>query len=158
MWGRKESSNVKVILPGEMGVVEDGQIGTFAVGSGCRGYLVYDGLKSMAGVAHVDSDYKYPDVQDLAAVYDLIKTLLGMGARDLRVRSTHNADLDQVLGQLGGAWLGYSDLPHPEFIYDTQSGNTVSFMDNKDKVVNYEARKSILKKRSGYRNAPLLWV
>ena len=158
MEGRKESSDVKVILPGEMGVVEDGQIGTFAVGSGCRGYLVCDQSRSVAGVAHVDSDYRYPDVQDAIAVYDLINTLLGMGARDLRVRSTRNADLDEVLGQLGGAWLGYCDLPHPEFVFDANSGDITNYMDNNDKRANFEARKSTLKKRSGYQNPPLLWV
>lgn len=93
---------MKVILPGEMGVVHEDQIGTFAVGSGCRGYLILDEWKPLAGVAHVDSDSRYPDVQDAIAVYDLINALLGMGARDLLVRSTRNADLDQVLGQLGG--------------------------------------------------------
>lgn len=56
MCGIRETSSVKVILPGEMGVIESGQIGTFAVGSGCRGYLVFDRSKPLAGVAHVDSD------------------------------------------------------------------------------------------------------
>lgn len=49
MWGRKESSDVKVILPGEMGMSNGGQIGTFAVGSGCRGYLAYDQESAMGG-------------------------------------------------------------------------------------------------------------
>jgi hypothetical protein len=90
---------MKVILPGEMGVVMSDQIGTFAVGSGCRGYLVSDRDRALAGVAHVDSD---PNIQDPIAVYELINTLLSMGATDLRIRATRNADLDQVLSQLGG--------------------------------------------------------
>jgi hypothetical protein len=49
MWGRIETSDVKVILPGEMGMSSGGQIGTFAVGSGCRGYLVYDNDSAMGG-------------------------------------------------------------------------------------------------------------
>lgn len=51
-----------------------------------------------------------------------------------------------------------SDLPYPEFVYDTLSGQTIEFMDNVDKKCNFESRKGLLRIRSAYQNPPLLWI
>lgn len=152
MWGRKESSDVKVILPGEMGMINGGQIGTFAVGSGCRGYLAYDQESAMGGVAHVD----FSD-QDAVAVNDLVVNLYRMGARDVVIGATHNADLYSILDILGIACQSIS-LPTPEFVFDTSRRSVTSYMAMADKKCNFESRKNILKCRIHSGSHELLWV
>lgn len=51
-----------------------------------------------------------------------------------------------------------SDLPYPEFVYDTLSGQTIEFMASVDKKSNFEARRGLLGRRSSRQNPPLLWI
>lgn len=152
MWGRNESSDVKVILPGEMGMSNGGQIGTFAVGSGCRGYLAYDQESAMGGVAHVD----FSD-QDAVAVNDLVANLYRMGARDVVIGATQNADLRSILDILGITCQSIR-LPTPEFVFDTTYRSIDAYMAMADKQSNYESRKSRLKSRIRTDSHELLWV
>jgi len=138
-----EKHDLKVVLPGEMGVATDGTIGTFACGAqkGCRGYLVYDMRRALAGVAHVD----FYD-QDLNAVKSLVNWLSEKGASDLMVKSTRNADLETIINKLG-LHRGQGDLPDPEFVFDVQSKEVTGGMALADKKMAFFSRKGRLRER-----------
>jgi len=101
----------KIILPGEYGYSLDEitPIGTFAVGAknGCRGYLIYDPNKKIAGLAHVDM----ADL-DLSIIEEMISYLLSLQASSLIIGTTPNSSLE-----LQGFNLPIIELPTPEFIY-----------------------------------------
>lgn len=143
---------MKVILPGEMGIVYGDEIGTFAVGSGCRGYLVYDQSNNLGGVAHVD----FAD-QDVVAVNDLIVELYRMGARELAVGATRNADIDAILAVLGIQCMS-TCLPSPEFAFDSTNRAIKACLSLDDKQYAYESRKDVLKSRIRRGDHELLWV
>lgn len=103
-------------------------------------------------MAHVD----FSD-QDVVAVNDLIANLYRMGARDVVVGATQNADLYSILDILGITCQSIS-LPTPEFVFDTSSRSLDAYMAMTDKQSNFESRKSRLKSRIRSGNHELLWV
>lgn len=108
--------------------------------------------KCHGGVAHVD----FSD-QDTVAVNDLVVNLYRMGARDVVIGATQNADLYSILDILGISCQSIS-LPTPEFVFDTSHRSVDAYMAMADKQSNFESRKNILKSRIRSGSHELLWV
>jgi hypothetical protein len=122
----------KIILPGEYGYSFDGitPIGTFAVGAknGCRGYLVYDPTKKIAGLAHVDM----PDL-DLPIIKEMVGYLSSLQASSLIIGTTPNSKLELTVFN-----LPIIQLPTPEFIYYPYSNEITALVPHELKKILHE--------------------